>query len=476
MGYNVLVDLEDSLKTYTIEQIASAMGGALIAGSGSLTVCRVCRDSREASPDALFFAMKGQVHDGHDFIAQAAENGCRCFVVNREAGDIQGLPEGGAVIRVPDTAEAFVALAVAALREMKAVIVGITGSVGKTTTKDMVDAVLSMGYRMGKTQGNLNTAIGIAQCILEFPEDVQVAVLEMGTDHPGEIAEVVKYFPPHISVLTNVGQAHLENFGSREGIFRAKMEIAAPLGEGDALVFLEGPDFLRKENLRVSCRLVGVGTASHNDYVLSDMEACGEGGVCCLLTRGGGAPPVALDLPVPGRHNCLNAGLAVAVGELLDIPAETAARGLSEFRLTPGRMELIQIPEPRRLTLLNDTYNASPDSMKAGLRSLMEMTGGRHVAVLGDMLELGPDTLDFHREVGAYAREAGVDLILCAGPLSAALAEGAGDRAVYFPERDSLIAALPGLLEPGDAVLVKASRGMGLEQAVQAILDYKEID
>ena len=205
------------------------------------------------------------------------------------------------------------------------------------------------------------------------------------------------------------------------------------------------------------------------------MEPSEDGGVRCLLTQKDGGS-VALDLPVPGRHNCLNAGLAVAVGELLGIPAERAALGLSGFRLTPGRMELIQMPEPRRLTILNDTYNASPDSMKAGLRSLMELTGGRHVAVLGDMLELGPDALDYHREIGQYAREAGVDLVLCTGPLSAALAEVARERARYFTDRDALIAALPGLLEPGDAVLVKASRGMGLEHAVQAILEYKETE
>lgn len=463
------------MKTYTTAEIAAALSGVLIKGSGMPTVCRVCRDSRDASPDALFFAMLGHVHDGHDFIPQAAGNGCRCFVVSREIENLPGLPEDAEVIRVADTAEAFVTLAVEALRAMGAVIVGITGSVGKTTTKDMVDAVLSMGYRTGKTQGNLNTAIGIAQCVLEFPEDVQVAVLEMGTDHPGEIAQVVRYFPPHIAVLTNIGHSHLEHFGSREGIFRAKMEIADPMKEGDALVFLEGPDFLQKENLKVSCRLVGVGSLSHNDYVVSAMEPSEDGGVRCLLTRQEGGS-VALDLPVPGRHNCLNAGLAVAVGELLGIPADKAALGLSEFQLTPGRMELIQLPEPRRLTILNDTYNASPDSMKAGLRSLMELTGGRHVAVLGDMLELGPDALEYHREIGAYAREAGVDLILCTGPLSAALSEGARDRARYFSDRDSLIAALPGLLEPGDAVLVKASRGMGLEHAVQAILEYKETE
>lgn len=463
------------MKTLQTAEIAAALGGALIAGTGTRTVRRACRDSREAGPDALFFAMAGQVHDGHDFIAAAAENGCRCFVVSKAPEELPALPGDAEAIRVPDTAEAFVLLAVRALEKMGAVIVGITGSVGKTTTKDMVDAVLSMRYRTGKTQGNLNTAIGIAQCILEFPEDIQVAVLEMGTDHPGEIEQVTRYFPPHIAVLTNIGHAHLANFGSREGIFQAKMEIAGRFTEKDALVFLEGPDFLKKENLHVPGRLVAVGTAAHNDYVLSQMHPSEHGGVLCLLTRqGAGGGEYALDLPVPGRHNCLNAGLAVAVGELLGVPAAEAAQGLAAFRLTPGRMELIQIPGPRRLTLLNDTYNASPDSMKAGLRSLMELTGGRHVAILGDMLELGPDSLEFHREVGRFAKDAGVDLVLCTGPQSAALAEGAGDKARYFADREALVAALPGLLESGDAVLVKASRGMGLEHAVQAILDYKE--
>lgn len=458
------------MRRYTTAEIAAATGGRLIAGSGENTVDRVSTDSRDTDGGTLFIAMQGQVHDGHDFIPKAADAGCRCFVVSRM--DLYA-EAGWDLILVEDSAKALVDLARHELLRMGAVVVGITGSTGKTTTKDMLSAVLSTRYRTGKTEGNLNTAIGIARSILEFPPDTQMAVLEMGTDHPGEIEQVVRHFRPHIAIITNIGQAHLENFGSREAIFRGKLEIASYFTEDDILIIQEGPDFLRKENIHTPGRLVVAGMSPGNDYVVSNPAPAGAGAVSFHVENRIAAADITL--PVPGVHNCLNAALAIAAGESLGVTLAQAAEGLASFCLTPGRMELLK-GGPWKVTLINDSYNASPDSMKAGLASLMEISGGRHVAILGDMLELGPDSREYHLAVGKAARELGVEMILAVGAEAVAISEGAGPESIHFQDREELIRQLPDLIRAGDSILVKGSRGMGLETVVRAILQDKECE
>jgi len=373
---------------------------------------------------------------------------------------------------VEDTQTALITLAVFALDEMKTIKIGVTGSVGKTSTKDMVYAVCSQQYKTGKTQANLNTNIGISMCILDFEPDTKVAVLEMGTDHPGEIDQVVRVFKPHIGLITNIGQSHLENFGTREAIYHAKMEIANYFTSDDLLIIQQGQDFLRKEQIESSYRIQSVGTEETNDFVVSGIVITNNLGTEFDLAYQGES--AHFNLPVLGIHHAMNAAHAVAVGVEVGIPLADAARGLCGLQLTAGRLDVKSEKGLMDSVIIDDAYNASPDSMRSGIKTLLSMEGPRKVAILGDMFELGEQTREYHREIGKFASNAGVDLILGVGDLAKDLVEAAGPKAKHFETKQDLISALPQLIHQNDVILIKASRGMALEEVVEYLLSTKE--
>jgi UDP-N-acetylmuramoyl-tripeptide--D-alanyl-D-alanine ligase len=455
-----------------MREIADATGGRIISGSGNGQVARVSKDSREVTADTLFFALVGQHHDAHKFLPQVLAGGCVNWVVsNEEAATFEGAAQAN-IILVDDTQEALVALAVSVLDEMDAIKIGVTGSVGKTSTKDMVHAVCSRRFITGKTQANLNTNIGIAMCVLEFDPDTKVAVLEMGTDHPGEIDRVVEVFRPHIGLITNIGQSHLEHFGTREGIFQAKMEIANYFGEDDLLIIQKGEDYLQKEKIPAACRVWSVGTGPDNEFVVSDVEIVN--GESTAFTLKHHDESIRITLPVLGIHHAFNGAQAAAVGVELGISLEEAALGLASLRMTGSRLDVKEEKGYRDAVIIDDAYNASPDSMRAGIQTLMSLAGPRKVAILGDMFELGTDTRAYHREVGAYAKEAGVDLVIGVGELAKDLVEAAGPAGIHFPDKRALIDALPQLIQTNDIILIKASRGMALDEVVDFLLSTKE--
>lgn len=460
------------MRDFSIREIAQITGGRIISGSSDSTVRRVSKDSRSVDRDTLFFALIGQHHDAHRFLPQVLQNGCANWVVSEEeAVHFTGEETANAVL-VEDTQEALIALAVYVLDEMKAVKIGVTGSVGKTSTKDMIHAVCSQKYITGKTHGNLNTNIGISMCVLDFDPKTEVAVLEMGTDHPGEIDRVVQVFRPHIGLITNIGQSHLEHFVTREGIFRAKLEIANYFGPDDLLIIAQGEDYLRKERIPNECRIQSVGLDSENDFIVSGIGSIPGNGTGFDLTHQG--QTVHFSLPVPGLHQAVNAAQAVAVGVELGVTLTQAAKGLSELRISGGRLDLKQEKGFRNSVILDDAYNASPDSMRSGIRTLMSIPGPRKVAILGDMYELGADSRKYHREVGQFAFASGVDLIIGVGGLAKDLADAAGPTALYFEDKNQLIGALPALIRDHDVILVKASRGMAMDEVVEYLLDKKE--
>jgi len=464
------------MKALTLDVIAEAVQGHMISGNGDLPIEKITKDSRETSPDSLFFALIGQTHDAHEFLPQVATSGCKNWVVSHiEAKDLPEAKDAN-IILVEDTTNALMTLAAFVLDEMKAVKIGVTGSVGKTSTKDMIDAICSQKYMTGKTKGNLNTGIGISMCIFDFQPDTQVAVLEMGTDHPGEIKQVVERFKPHIGVITNIGQSHLEHFGTREGIFRAKLEIAGGFAPDDVLIIQKGKDFLTKEqiisHLKRPLRIVSVGKDMDNEFKVSNI-AKGVGQMLEFdLTAG--QEKRHFTVPVLGAHQAMNAAQAIAVGIELGISMEEAARGLLNLKQSSGRLNVKETKDAKHLTIIDDSYNASPDSMRSGILSLISMGGGRKVAILGDMLELGEETASFHREVGIFAAENGVDLIIGVGDLSQNLTKGAGSKGRHFPDKESLISALPQLINRNDVILIKASRGMALDEVSDYLLNTKE--
>jgi len=460
------------MRTFCMREIAEVTGGRMISGTDDALVQRVSKDSRDVTLDTLFFALIGEHHDAHKFLPQVATKGCGNWIVsNLEAIDFDGA-ENANVVLVEDTQEALIALAVFALNEMKTIKIGVTGSVGKTSTKDMVYAVCSQQYKTGKTQANLNTNIGISMCVLDFEPDIQVAVLEMGTDHPGEIDQVVRVFQPHIGLITNIGQSHLENFGTREGIFKAKMEIANYFTKNDLLIIQQGPDFLRKENILSEYRVQSVGIEESNDFIVSGIGLTNRLGTEFDLTYKDEI--THFDLPVLGMHHAMNAAQAVAVGIELGIPLAQAANGLATLDMTAGRLDLKSEKGMKDTVIIDDAYNASPDSMRAGIKTLLSIDGPRKVAILGDMFELGEQTREFHREIGIFATDAGVDLIIGVGTLAKDLVEAAGPNALYFETKQDLIDQLPQLIQKNDIILVKASRGMALDEIVDYLLSNKE--
>lgn len=434
--------------------------GGTFSGDDSLlseNVVNVTIDSRSAAPGVLYVPVIGQVFDGHRFIPGAFENGALCTLTDRP---LEGVPH----ILVNDTTEALQRLSEEYLKANRVPVIGVTGSVGKTSTKEMLSAVLSKRFRTYKTPGNLNNQTGVPQAVFKIDSDCEAAVLEMGTNHPGEIRSLARITRPDICVFTNIGIAHIEFFGDREGIFRGKTEMLE-YRSPDSVVIANGDD-----DLLVNIPgAVLYGLGENCSVRASDLEEDGLFGIRFTLTAKGESVPCYV--PAPGVHSVMNALCAAAVGLEMGMTPAECAEGIADYRPYKGRMD---IRRAGTRTLIDDTYNANPTSMRASIDALMTASG-RKVAILGDMRELGENGPAFHREVGAYAAGAGVERILAAGELSADIAAAANEvrpeSARWFPTQEALIEALAEELLPGDTVLVKASRGMVFEHTAEAILN-----
>ena len=405
-------------------------------------------DTRTMLPGALYVPVKGDVFDGHRFIPQAFQKGARLTLSEIDTP----YPH----IRVANCVKAFQALAHAYRCLFDIPLVGITGSVGKTTTRGMVSAVLSTTYRTHSTKGNLNNQTGVPQVLFGLTPEHQCAVVEMGTNHFGEIDALSAMSEPTICLLTNIGEAHIEFFGSREGIFRGKTEMLAHMRPGGRIIVNGDDEYLR--------RVPGAytfGFGADNDLRAEDARENDLFGASFTACWEGNRLPIRLN--VPGHHMILNALSAVAAGLTLNVPPEKIRQGLAAFVPISGRMVVEKLD---RFTLINDVYNANPTSMETSLQVLSH-AAGRTVCILGDMLELGDQAAAMHERVAREAAGLGIDVILGVGPLfEAAMASAVG---MGFRTQEELLRQLPKLLQTGDAILVKGSRGMHLENTVEKI-------
>ncbi len=455
----------------TIAEIQAAAEGRLLSGDPAAAVTAVSTDSRTAKDGELFIPIIGEVHDAHKFMPMAYQNGCRAFLTAREKA-AEGL-DGASVILVEDTTAAMQKLARWYLKKLGLKIVAVTGSVGKTSTRDMVYNILRRKYVTGTTVGNFNNDIGVPQTIFTFDDSMEAAVLEIGMDHRYEIHRLVDIIRPDIGIITNVGISHIENLGSREEILAAKLEITDYFTDENTLVINQDNDMLQGAELSTGCKIVRAGTDPSSDYRVSDIKDGGASGISWTLTAKD--REYQISLPIPGAHNALNATLAIAACADLGITIEEAARGLAEMQLTGKRLTVL---EKGGMKIIDDTYNAAPDSMKSAIETLLHTEGRRKVAILGGMNELGPDSRAYHREIGAFAAARKVDLILTAGDKADDIAEGAAGAGAaevkYFDTREELEQAVCGLLREGDAVLVKASRAMEMERVVDKIMKEQE--
>lgn len=442
----------------SLHEIEQAANGKLFGADK--TICAVTIDSRTASKGTLYVAIKGDRFDGHDFCASAVENGAAAVVCER-APDVQ-VP----YVLVNSTRQALLDIAGLHRAKHKDVkVVGLTGSVGKTTTKEMTYAVLKQQFDTIKTEGNLNNEIGMPKTLFRLTAKTQAAVIEMGMSNFGEIERMAVVCRPDIAIITNIGVSHIEFLGSRDGILQAKTEILAGLPAGAPLILNGDDDKLwNYKNDKYKQIYFAVDNPQADVFATEIAE---ENGETAFTVRFGGKTQRVV-IPTVGKHNVYDALAAFAVGCSLSIPPERIAAGLRGY--VPAGMRQ-RIREVAGITVIEDCYNASPDSQKAALNVLSSLSAKRKIAVLGDMLELGSYAEEAHRAVGAYAAQKNVDRLFCFGKAAEWIKAAAEDTVptAHFTDKTALTKALSDTLAAGDAVLFKASRGMALEEVIKKL-------
>ncbi|HVR44252.1 MAG TPA: UDP-N-acetylmuramoyl-tripeptide--D-alanyl-D-alanine ligase [Thermoanaerobaculia bacterium] len=446
----------------TFVRIASMVGGRLVQG-GEISAANVVIDSREADERSVFFAIRGERLDGHDFLAQALEK-ARGTVVSRLPDP---LPAGRGLVQVDDTSVALQRLAESVRREFPFLLVAVTGSAGKTTTKEMIHELVTSERRAFKSWGNFNNQIGFPLCLSNVPADAEIVVSEMGMNHAGEIAQMAGYGRPDVGVYTNIRPVHLEFFGTIERIAAAKRELLENLASGGRLVLnADDPQVMRIAE-GFEGRRVTYGFGRGADFCALAVEAEGLRGTSFRLLAEGAERPMRLGLP--GAHNLENLLAAIATARLVGISWEGIERGISRIRPAYHRGQLV---EWNGASLYDDTYNSNPYALGRALELLEKADApGRRIAVVGDMLELGPEELRFHRESGK-AMPRSVDLVVAVGPRSKSLLEGAREAGFsngalhHFDDASEAASFLRSEIRAGDLVLLKGSRGIGLDRIV----------
>ena len=484
---------------YTLKTICEATGGVLSErskGLSDLVVKSVSTDSRADVSDCLFIPISGDSFDGHDYIEGAISKGAVCALTEREPQN-EELP----LIKVDSTRQALMDLAVYERNNFTGAVVAITGSAGKTTTKDMIASVLSNKYKTLKTQGNFNNDIGLPLTLLRREEDHEVMVLEMGMNHFGEIRVLSHIGKPDICLITNIGDAHIENLGSREGILKAKSEIFEGMKKGGTVI-LNGDDPLLSKLPKIShakktvyCYMSDTfhKKSEANWVYASEVQHQGLEGTRCTVswqldTAQASEGCSVFTIPLPGNHMVMNALMSFAAGLELGLKPDEIVAGIQDFTPSDNRMA---ITKANGMTVINDSYNSSPSSMKASVDMMFTMveskndTVGRTVCIVGDMLELGEHAEDLHKEVGEYIAAKEMDLLIAIGPLSKYMYEAFvkskpvyksvdipnnTDKALHFLTKEDFLSEWRNHLRQGDTVLVKASRGMSLEQVAEEII------
>jgi UDP-N-acetylmuramoyl-tripeptide--D-alanyl-D-alanine ligase len=454
----------------TLSEISKAVNGKIIQGEGHREVSKISTDSRKINPGDLFIALRGERHDAHRYLKQAIKSGACALLVEKfnQEGRVP-------VIKVEDTLKALQDLARYNRSKFAVPVIAVTGSSGKTTTKDMVASVLSRKYKVLKTEGNFNNDIGLPLTLLNMDRSHQAVVVELAMRGPGEIDRLAGISLPTGAVITNVGEAHLERLGSVKNIAAAKAELLDHIGEkGFAALHKESP-YLEGEAARCAGKVIFFGGRGADVYV-KNIRREGKGNRFTVVY---GTEQVEMYIPVTGIHNVQNALAAVIAGRQLGLAWNDIAQGLAGVTFSAMRME---IKNAGGVTIINDAYNANPSSTKAALQALRETAGNRRaVAVLGNMLELGPYSEKGHIEVGSAVVSRNVDYLITVGDLAKLIARGAKEAGMQpgsisrYADNQEAIKKLVDILVPGDVVLVKGSRGMRMEEIVEGLIKNLEL-
>lgn len=454
------------MKVMKIVDIEKAMGGKCIKGNKSDEISGVCIDSRKGQAGYLFFALPGEHNDGHEFLRAAKLSGCKGAVVSKETPDF---PMENCIL-VKDTIKALQDLSKHYLDTFNIKRIAITGSTGKTTTKDMLAAVCGRKFETAKTLGNYNNHIGLPLTILSMAEKTELGIFEMGMDQLGEIEFLANLVRPDIAIITNVGYSHLEKLGTQENILKAKLEVTSYFNKSNTLIINGDGELLNGENVKGNYKVIKTGIREENDYQVRNIKENEEG---IYFEMEIDKSIEKIQLSIPGKHNALNASLAIACGKELGISMKTGIMALEELKLNENRLGIFM---KNKIKVIDDTYNASPDSVRGAIDVLISQKGLRKVAILGDMFELGEAAKEYHYDIGKYAGLMGVDLVVTVGDLAYNMGLGAKEFilencVLSYEKREDLLKEIQSLLQPGDVVLVKGSRGMKLEEIVKQILD-----
>lgn len=441
-----------------VYEIVEATRGILVSGNKDDEINFFSQDSRQMTNGGMYIPLKGERFDGHNFIESAFQTGAQAIISEKDVNY-----EDKIVIKVKDTHQALKDMASYLRNHRPVKVVGVTGSVGKTSTRDMVYSVVKQKYKTLKTEGNYNNEIGLPLTILRY-HDEEVLVLEMGMNHLQEMSRLSMIARPDIACITNVGTAHIGELGSRENILKAKLEIINGMKEGSTLIINQDNDMLQTVELpHLNVVRVGKGKeasiqASH--IVLEETKSSFE-----VEYQG---KKEIIEVPVQGEHNISNALIAIAVGIELNISLEDIKKGIQKFKLTKNRMDIL---EKNHKTVIDGTYNASVDSMKSSIDVLANYKK-RKVAILADMLELGDYSQQLHEEVGSYVASKGIDILVCVGKEAKYIYQKARESmkdVYYFESNQEVIARLDELLKEDDVILVKGSHSMNLKEVVEKI-------
>ncbi len=466
--------------TLSVDTLINVTSGELLCGSPDLMLNGVCTDSRCVQSGSAYVAFPGERVDGHDFLVEAIGDGARALLVTRSGEELAEVVEaaakrGVAVVRIGDALQAVQELASYHRDRLFCPVIGVTGSTGKTTTKEFITAALGMDRDVVATRGNRNNELGVPLTILEAGADTDVLVVEMAMRGVGQIAELCRIARPTVGLVTNVGTSHIEILGTQEAIAFAKAELIESIPE-DGISFLNGDDAF-SDTLAMSSRAVVVryGLGESSDICAIDVELDDESRASFTLSAPG-VEPTRITLGLPGRHNIYNALAAAGVALHVGVSADLVAAGLASANA--GEMRMQSFTSAAGVHVINDAYNANPVAMRAAVETLAGFTSApRRIAVLGDMAELGSLTELAHFGIGEQVAHSAVEVLVTVGPRAARIADGARTagmddewiRPCATPEEASEV--LDDLLEEGDVVLVKASRVMGLERVVEGIVE-----
>lgn len=461
------------MKYLTVRKILEVTDGELLSGNKDFICKDFCRDTRIIKKGDTYIGINGENFNGGSFWKEALDNGAECVIVSNieiSANEIEQY-KNKTIIKVKDTSKALWKIAKAKRELYKIPVIAVTGSVGKTSTKDIIASVVSQKYKTLKTIGNNNNQIGLPFTILRL-KDEEAMVLEMGMNHFGEISLLTNIAKPDICIITNIGTSHIGNLGSRENILKAKLEILEG-SKNPAVIINNDNDLLHKwyEENKEKLEIHTYGIKEKSDINASDILLKSDGSIFKANVYN---TKQEVNVPVGGEHFVLNALCAITVGEVLNIETNKILKGIRKFELTKNRMD---ITEKKGITVINDAYNASLESIKASLKYLAELSNKRKIAILGDMFELGEYAKELHKKVGAEIYKNNVDMLICCGDNSKyiveqAEAEGMKKNNIYYVKtQEEIVKTVKEIVQQGDVILIKASNGMKFYELPEKILN-----